>query len=269
MMNDEELKAHRTAALFPEKTNEYRRGGFFKPHPKPDLAAPEVQAAVQSLNDEFLETLKPEAVPKLPVKPAGVPPANFLNAHNCIIDQLLIDPSITTKSLALKTGYTRGWLSRVMQSDAFQAKLAERSKALVDPIVMAKIEERLKGITNTALEILEEKLENTQSADLALSVLAVTTKSLGMGQKQPVVAVQNSFVVHVPPKVQSAQDWAAQHSGMGAGKPVHAGGSGATEAVLEQKFTEIATSEEAQDVLSTIALAEVEAKSAPAVEEAS
>ena len=222
MLTDDELRAHKLAALFDQNPLFQRNQAKpdiatqFQPQPKPDLTAPAVVAAVADLNKEFADTLAPDALPSLPPSSCIVP-ASFINAHSAIIDQLLINPQITTKELARQTGYSRGWLTRILSSDAFQAKLAERTKLFIDPLVMAKIEDRLKGMTSMALEILEEKLEQTGSADLALNVLALTTKSLGYGAKQPLVAVQQSFIVHVPPKVVSSAAWAAQHSGRGIG----------------------------------------------------
>lgn len=148
------------------------------------------------------------------VQPTGAAPKNFLQAHMIIIDQLLMDPSISTTRLASVTGYSRNWLHKVMSSDAFQAKLAERQKNLCDPIVMDAIKDRLNGITSRALEILEERLDNDKvSLDHALSVLGMSTKALGLGQQKQAAGPTANFIIHVPAQMPSASDWAAQHGG--------------------------------------------------------
>lgn len=153
------------------------------------------------------------------VQPTGAAPKNFLQAHMIIIDQLLMDPSISTTKLSSVTGYSRNWLHKVMSSDAFQAKLAERQKTLCDPIVLDAITDRLKGLTSRALEILDERLDNDKvSLDHALAVLGMSTKALGMGQQKAATGPTANFIVHVPAQMPSASQWAQQHGG----------GSGAT-----------------------------------------
>lgn len=140
-------------------------------------------------------------------------PTNFLQAHMIIIEQLLMNPSISQTELSGATGYSRNWLHKVMSSDAFQAKLAERQKALIDPIIFNTIQQRLQGLTSRSLEVMEQRMESDEvSLDTALTVFGATSKAMGLGaNKTPVVAQQ--FIVHVPPRMSSATEWAALHSG--------------------------------------------------------
>lgn len=132
--------------------------------------------------------------------------------HDAIIDFILANPAAHQNDLAKEFGFTVPWISRVMCSDAFQARLAERKTELIDPSIIATIEERMRGVTQQSLEILAEKLEATKSADLALNVLNVATKALGYGARvAPQVQNTNNFVVVVPPKSQSVEQWAADH----------------------------------------------------------
>jgi hypothetical protein len=227
MMTDEELAAHKKAKIaemFTARTPfEKQLGNLLKNPGPPDLTDAQVIAAVSDPDSEFAATLDPAAVkftmavtqPQAMERQA--PPANFLDAHKVIIDQLLLNPSITNKALGAATGYSPGWVSRILQSDAFQAKLAEQ-KNQVSHLVLHTLEARMKGMAAMAMEVLERKLETTESTDLALEVLASTTKALGMGAKANVApVVQNSFIVHMPTKIQSASEWAAQQTGTGLG----------------------------------------------------
>lgn len=200
-------------------------------NPPVNLPPPEVTAAgVADLTALFAHSLTPTEVEfavarheaSKPDKYVG-PPRNFLQAHMIIIDQLLMDPAITTTKLASVTGYSRNWLHRVMESDAFQAKLAERQKALCDPIVMSTIKDRMQGLTSRALEILEERLDSDKvSLDNALSVLGMSTKALGLGVQKAAVGNVANFIVHVPAQMPSSVQWAQQHGGTipGAGATV-------------------------------------------------
>lgn len=128
--------------------------------------------------------------------------------HDGMIDLVLANPSIRQNAIAAHFGVTVGWVSRVFNSDAFHARLAERKTEVIDPVVIHNLEEKLKGLVDQSVEILATKLENAQSADLAVQVLALGTKALGYGAKQQNVNVQHSFVVALPQKEQSASAWA-------------------------------------------------------------
>jgi hypothetical protein len=201
-----------------------RNPGQLIDHSRPLAPAEETAAGVADLTALFAASLTDteaafamEKHKATLVQPTGAAPKNFLQAHMIIIDQLLMDPSITTTRLSTVTGYSRNWLHKVMSSDAFQAKLAERQKTLCDPIILDAITDRLKGLTSRALEILDERLDNDKvSLDHALAVLGMSTKALGMGQQKAPAGPTANFIVHVPAQMPSASQWAAQHGGTGA-----------------------------------------------------
>lgn len=131
--------------------------------------------------------------------------------HDAMIDLIVANPAISQNELSRHFGYTQGWLSRVMNSDAFQARLAERKGDMVDPAIVHNVEERFRGLAAQSAEILEQKLAATNSPELAFKVLELSAKSLGYGARQDRVAVQNNFVVHVPNKIEDPHAWAEAH----------------------------------------------------------
>jgi len=131
--------------------------------------------------------------------------------HEDIIDLILQNPAITQREIAKEYGYTEAWVSIIINSDAFQARLAERKAQLVDPIITATLEDRFKGLANLSLNILEEKLEAGRSAELALKALEISTKAAGFGANSAKVAVQQNFVIQVPTKSADAETWAATY----------------------------------------------------------
>lgn len=143
--------------------------------------------------------------------------ARVKNPHDAMIDLQLAKPGITQNELAKCLGYTVPWVSRVVNSDAYKARLAQRKQEIVDPILADTIEERFRGVVSQSLEIVANKLEATQSAELALKALDIGTKALGYGARDRGPTVQNSFVVHLPQKAESAQAWASQHAPGGQG----------------------------------------------------
>lgn len=140
--------------------------------------------------------------------------------HDAMIDLIIANPGISQNAIAKHFGYTVPWVSRIFNSDAFQARLADRKSDLVDPLLLMSIDDRLSVITKRSLEIVHEKLEATQNADLAMRAAEMSLKALGYGARQANVSVQQNFVVAMPQKVENAHDWAAKHRAKGAGTTV-------------------------------------------------
>jgi len=102
--------------------------------------------------------------------------------HTDMIDYLIANPSTSQGQLALRYGYTQGWVSNIMASDAWQAALAARRQELVDPTLAATLEERFRGMTLQSLERLQEKLSAPQVSDnVVLRALELGAKALGVG----------------------------------------------------------------------------------------
>lgn len=104
--------------------------------------------------------------------------------HNAIIDALIADPCISQKELAARFGYTAGWVSQILASDVFRARLAERTGQLVDPTIRASVERRFKALVLRSLDILREKLDwpAAQVPDqFVLRSLELSSRVLGRG----------------------------------------------------------------------------------------
>ena len=96
--------------------------------------------------------------------------------HDAIIDVMLQRPRIQQKELAEMFGYSCGWMNRLCNTDAFQARIAQRKAELTDPRISRTLNARLQGVTLQAVEVLSRKLEASDSAELALEALGITTK---------------------------------------------------------------------------------------------
>lgn len=120
---------------------------------------------------------------------ALVPPpaiAKVRYTHADMIDFLITNPGISQNALAARYGYTAGWVSRVMSSDAFQSALAARRHELVDPTVAASIDERFRAMTVRSLERLMEKLDAPQVSDqVVLRSVELGAKAMGVGGNAP------------------------------------------------------------------------------------
>lgn len=133
-------------------------------------------------------------------------------SHDAMIDLVLAEPSITQNEIAARFERTQAWISRIFCSDAFQARLAQRKSELVDPTIVASIEERLRGLAYQATEVISNKLTaQPNNADLAMKALEVSSRALGFGARSATVQINNSFAVALPPKIVDAAEWAAKH----------------------------------------------------------
>lgn len=139
-------------------------------------------------------------------------------SHDAMIDMIVGNPWISQAELARNFGYTEGWVSQVIASDAFQAKLELRKSELIDPAIRATIEERFKGLIARSIEILMRKLDQPNSLitdELALKALEISSKAAGYGAKNANIGIQQNFVVQVPFKSGSSAEWNEQHGAGG------------------------------------------------------
>lgn len=134
-------------------------------------------------------------------------------SHEAMIDLMISDPTITQNDLAKQFGRSTSWVSIVIGSDAFQAALAKRRDDLLDPFLIATLEERFRGLADQSLQVLASKLESTQNPDLALKALEISSKALGFGARSAASnSAQMNFVIQLPDKSDSPSDWALKHA---------------------------------------------------------
>lgn len=131
--------------------------------------------------------------------------------HDAMIDLMLMRPEISQHDIALYFNYSEGWVSSVINSDAFQARLAERKTEVVDPSIRQSVEDRMNTLAHQSLDIVQKKLKVTENPDLAIKALELSTKALGLGARpDKQTQVTNNFVVALPSKAPSEAEWAAQ-----------------------------------------------------------
>lgn len=135
--------------------------------------------------EEFEAELLAEGEARPPV--GAIRPTKLRYTHEAVIDMIIAEPGVSQGKLAAMFGYTQGWLSTVMGSDAFKAKLAERRAEVVDPVLQMSLNERFSSMVEKSLEVLQEKLSQPalQVPDqLALRAAELGAKALGLGGNQ-------------------------------------------------------------------------------------
>lgn len=137
--------------------------------------------------------------------------------HDGIIDVLIAEPLVTQEALARMFGYSTTWISKVINSDLFKARLGERKAELTDPVIVQSVEERLQAVAQRSLDVVLGKLEHSGMVDpdFALAAAAMSTKALGHGGAGP-AARGPSVTINLPGVLSNAQAWAQRHSPPGA-----------------------------------------------------
>lgn len=109
-------------------------------------------------------------------------PAKVRYTHADMIDFIIANPGISQGAIAARYGYTQSWVSQVMSSDAFQSALAARREEVIDPVLVATVDERFKALTHRSLDRLMEKLDAPQVSDnVVLRAVELGAKALGVG----------------------------------------------------------------------------------------
>lgn len=124
--------------------------------------------------------------PKPPVHPDSKSTGNqriykVSHIHECIINEMIADPTRTITELAEIFGYSTSWMSRLTNSDSFQARLAERRQEVMDPSIRARLKDKLETVTIVALDSIQRKLESPEaSAEFAIASLGIVQQGLGL-----------------------------------------------------------------------------------------
>lgn len=128
--------------------------------------------------------------------------------HDGLIDEILLNPAISQREMARLYGYTEAWMSIIVNSDAFQNRLAERKGEMIDPKIRASIQERLDAVAKRSMDRIMERLDtpgHIRDADL------VSMAKLGIGDRNNRISApqtqNNLYVVALPAPAPNAQAW--------------------------------------------------------------
>lgn len=147
-------------------------------------------------------------------------PAERINGKSLSYDQLvdillLSPPGETQRAIARRVGYSESWLSRIIASDAFQARLAQRLEKDIEPerrevfrMRFASIEEEARGILHASLARLAERLQDPAGVpdELVVKSVAVTSKLLGYGARQEPATAPVNLHFHLEQLAQNVRN---------------------------------------------------------------
>ena len=103
--------------------------------------------------------------------------------HDQIMNWMITNPERKLRDCAAAFGVSQAWLSTVIHSDIFQARLAERQERVFVAIA-SDIPEKLRALGHIAVEKLQDKLESAEDPDFVLDAFDKVMHRLGYAPKE-------------------------------------------------------------------------------------
>jgi hypothetical protein len=132
--------------------------------------------------------------------PKAQGPRKLSHKHEAILQAVLSNPEAKLKTIAQHFNVSQSWLSCVIHSDAFQARMAECKEEIFHASLLP-IKHRVETVAGLALDRLTEGLElNTLSAEETRKTAEMSLRALGFGAKEskppgPLLAVGVNLTV--------------------------------------------------------------------------
>ena len=112
--------------------------------------------------------------------------ARLDHRHDGMIDDILANPKISVGDLAEKYGCSKSYIRICIHSDRFLDRMKDRRAELVNPLLSASLDHRLRAIAHSSSEKLLDELEGTPTPDFLLKTWVEAIKFQGYGQKAQV-----------------------------------------------------------------------------------
>ena len=100
--------------------------------------------------------------------------------HNAMIDWMIANPACSLGAMAIEFEVTQSWISTVVNSDIFKAKLAERQDLHFDNI-SSSLTEKLTGVAHVGVEKVGELLEDCEDLRAASDATDKLLSRMGYG----------------------------------------------------------------------------------------
>ena len=117
--------------------------------------------------------------------------------HEALLNHMLANPTQPLKEVAMAFGITQSWLSVIVHSSSFKARMQEAKGQVFEDAVMHPIQDKLLGAAHTATERLLELVPRETDVKVITDVMDKTLKNLGYGQQNNGTQIQqnNTLVV--------------------------------------------------------------------------
>jgi len=107
---------------------------------------------------------------------------NLTPRHDVILDFLISNPSLKRGEIAREFGVTEAWLSTIIHSDIFQARLADRQDEFFSEAIVP-LSAKIEALAYKALDVVEDHLNLQPSAELGLRTAELALKNSVFGTR--------------------------------------------------------------------------------------
>lgn len=119
--------------------------------------------------------------------------------HEAIMAEILARPQATLAELAAKFGYTQSWISVIVRSDAFRARI-KAENAEVMSVLTGDIKDKLITLVDVGVEKLSKHMEKTEDPEFIRDTVDKVLGRLGYGtggggRGVVVAAQQNNYFI--------------------------------------------------------------------------
>ena len=121
---------------------------------------------------------------------------NISVKHDQIMDWLIANPLLPLSACAAEFGITQSWLSCIIHSDLFQAKLAERQEEVFGEVALS-VKDRITTLAHESLRRMTDKVMVENDLEKLTNASEVALKALGFGQPKPGAGVGPQVTVNV------------------------------------------------------------------------
>jgi len=145
------------------------------------------------------------------IRRQGVVKGQLTYTHKAMMDLVLANPTMPIEDLAEYFGVTKAWAKKVTMSDAFQAVLDKRREEIINPVIVESVTEKIRGLTNNTLDMLNHRVElGIVKTPELIEIAKIGLTSQGLLDTSDKVVNNNQFVVAMPNKIADADQWAEQ-----------------------------------------------------------
>lgn len=169
-------------------------------NPPPDAS---FEQQVQALQDSEANTKAPAPRTQL---------LNVSHVHDAIMNWMIANPERSLRECAQAFGYTQSWLSTMIHSNLFQARLKEKQEQVFSGIAVS-INEKLAAGADIGVTKLVEKLETSEDPRFIKETTQMMLEKLGFGAATRVAGagqvnngpVQQNFYMASPADLEQAR----------------------------------------------------------------
>ena len=117
-------------------------------------------------------------------------------SHEALMDAMMLNPRIDNKELAQIFGYSAAWIGTIVNSDAFRVALHRRKSEIIDPTLVATLEDHYRNMAIRSVQVITQKLNAPAEAvsdDLALRAAALGATMFKQTAPAPAAVPESSI----------------------------------------------------------------------------